>query len=865
MNNRTITFIGVTDDFLQQSTRSDALCGSNPRGSLRKQYDAIQNGHFTSQQPGIGWWSLHYVTVKQEAVASCIHDLSSQWQPWPPSPMHPTAVRESSTGDINEDILDSVVELSVRMHGALTRVSPSFLGVNIDAASLYEGTRLDFTDPQLRALGRVLGQASPHAMVLRVGGSTADDLSFRSDDNNVTVHIPFTYWDQMLGFAHAAGLVLAFDLNAMSMRDNHAGVSVWNASDAKLLMRHMKESNQSVYAFQLGNEPGHWQTRHGGPSPEEHGADFVVLRDLLKENFPGEMPRIQGPDVCFGRGTNDSPCASEEYLQTLLHASSGVLNDITVHNYGLTGPKKGRSDQCGIDEFLSPSLWEQHLTPTLKLWKSVQQTTYPKSRLVLSETATAADAGCPHLSNSFASGFYFVDVLGFAGELGYSQVYRQDLVGFSGVNGGSNYALAGDPGWHNASANGELIPNPDFFTAVAWRQLMGPQRLRLEYDQSQIRLYAACDNRRQHLGGVVIAFVNPSDSAVKINLTYAGSRAREVAVYSFSAPGNNLTARQMMLNGELLRSVDQQLEGAQTPLGDLSLPPLTYGFVADPSAVVAECSCADPRDFGAVEGNPGRAPGFWQRNQRAIQAAIDTSACVEVAGGDYATGDLYLKSNSTFRIAADSRLLASINNTRTSLLHIENADNVVLGGRGTLYGNAEFAYSYYSSVDDRFQPCLPDGRRPHLLIVHNSNNVQIRDLHFHNSTDWNIQVRKSTNVLIESVDIYGDQRFPNNDGIEPDSCTNLTIRHSRIDVADDGISPISSVQDGPLKNLHVYNTTIRSKSHAIKFGSTCNADCSDAVFENITIWDSNSGLAIQQRGAGIISLRLPLWAVTERM
>ena len=570
---------------------------------------------------------------------------------------------------------------------------------------------------------------------------------------------------------------------------------------------------------------------------------------------------MQGPDVCFGLGTNDSPCANEEYLQALMAASDGTLDDITVHTYGLTGPKKGRVDQCDIASFLSPTLWEEGVAPELKIWKSIQEKTSPKSKLVLSETATAADGGCPGLSNSFASGFYFVDVMGFAGDLGFSQVYRQDLVGFSGVEGGSSYALAGDPGWYNASASGKLLPNPDFFTALAWRKLMGSQRLRLEGDTSQIRLYAACDNRRQHLGGIVVAFVNPTNRTIKLDLVGEGASGRTVEMYSFSAPFNNLTARQILLNGRLLQSTDGDLQGAPVSISDLAIHPLTYGFVSDIAANADECSCADPRDYGAVEGNPGREPGFWKENQQAIQAAIDASSCVEISGGDYATGDVYLKSNSTFRIAAGSRLLASINHTRGymtpstapgALIHIENAQNVVLSGHGTLYGNAEYAYAYYSPTDARFQPYLPDGDRPHLLLVHNSTNVEVRDLHFHNATDWNILVRTSTNVLIDSVDIYGDERFPNNDGIEPDSCTNLTIRNSRINVADDGISPISSVQDGPLTNLHVYNTSIRSKSHAIKFGSTCDAACTDAVFENITIWDSNSGLAIQQRGMGDI-------------
>lgn len=48
------------------------------------------------------------------------------------------------------------------------------------------------------------------------------------------------------------------------------------------------------------------------------------------------------------------------------------------------------------------------------------------------------------------------------------------------------------------------------------------------------------------------------------------------------------------------------------------------------------------------------------------------------------------------------------------------------------------------------------------------------------------------------------------------------------------------------------NTIIRSKSHAIKFGSNTDEDMYNIVFDNITIFDSNGGLSIQQRGQGDI-------------
>ena len=65
--------------------------------------------------------------------------------------------------------------------------------------------------------------------------------------------------------------------------------------------------------------------------------------------------------------------------------------------------------------------------------------------------------------------------------------------------------------------------------------------------------------------------------------------------------------------------------------------------------------------------------------------------------------------------------------------------------------------------------------------------------------------------------------------------------NSRIDVADDGICPKSGPA-GPLRDFVVRNVTIRSNSHAIKFGSNTDTLMSDMVFDNVTIWDSNGGI-----------------------
>jgi polygalacturonase len=190
--------------------------------------------------------------------------------------------------------------------------------------------------------------------------------------------------------------------------------------------------------------------------------------------------------------------------------------------------------------------------------------------------------------------------------------------------------------------------------------------------------------------------------------------------------------------------------------------------------------CVDPRSFGAVEGNPGANPGpNWQRNTKAIQAAIDAPGdCVAVDGGDYVTSDLLLRSNMVFRILQGSRLLTAVNQTVTAVLRVSRARNVTLEGHGVVYGSAEDYISYYQPDDNRFQPTAPDGARPNLLVIEESQDVLVKDLQFRNSSDKNIIVRKASDVTIDGVTIYSDHRYPNTDGIHPSSCTRLTVRPS---------------------------------------------------------------------------------------
>jgi len=68
---------------------------------------------------------------------------------------------------------------------------------------------------------------------------------------------------------------------------------------------------------------------------------------------------------------------------------------------------------------------------------------------------------------------------------------------------------------------------------------------------------------------------------------------------------------------------------------------------------------------------------------------------------------------------------------------------------------------------------------------------------------------------------------------------------STIDTADDGVCIKGSTVGGVSINVTVRNIRVRSRSSAIKYGSNCPIPMSGHLFEDIEIFDSNRGLALQ--------------------
>lgn len=136
-----------------------------------------------------------------------------------------------------------------------------------------------------------------------------------------------------------------------------------------------------------------------------------------------------------------------------------------------------------------------------------------------------------------------------------------------------------------------MQPNPDWWTAVLWKRIMGREVLNTTASGSS-DLIAFVHCHTQH--GVAMAYINlsPTDTA---SLTVAGIEPVPREEYHLTAVGGELRAQAIALNGKPLKYANEFMSPLD-PLvvTDARVPllaaPLSYGYVVFPTAKVDACA-----------------------------------------------------------------------------------------------------------------------------------------------------------------------------------------------------------------------------------------------------------------------------------
>ena len=277
----------------------------------------------------------------------------------------------------------------------------------------------------------------------------------------------------------------------------------------------------------------------------------------------------------------------------------------------------------------------------------------------------------------------------------------------------------------------------------------------------------------------------------------------------------------------------------------------------------------DIRNYGAK--NDGKTD-----NTVMIQTAIDACAeagggCVLVAGGNYLTYTLFLRSGVRLEIEAGSVLTGGPDPllypevpdnpfwlpgrcsrlNRRTLIYALNCDNIAIGGRGKINGNAQV----FTHTDDkqyelhrvwkRKSDVLIPGRT--LLIV-GCRDVLLEDFSILDSAGWSMWLLDCDRICIERLKIDCDMRLPNVDGIHFSACRDATVSNCIIRSSDDAIVLRSHQeqlnQAKPCERIVVSNCTLESGSSAIRIGWCNDYLIRDCSFNNLVIRKSFVGISI---------------------
>jgi len=268
------------------------------------------------------------------------------------------------------------------------------------------------------------------------------------------------------------------------------------------------------------------------------------------------------------------------------------------------------------------------------------------------------------------------------------------------------------------------------------------------------------------------------------------------------------------------------------------------------------------RDFDITK--YGAAPGGKQDCTQSIRDAI--AACSASGGGRvvaprgvFLTGAIHLRSNVNLHIAEGATLLFSRDPKQylplvftrwegtecmnySPLIYAFEATNIAVTGAGVLDGQADQQHWWPwkgnarsgwkqgepSGEDDRKrlmemgQKGVPVSERvfgeghylrPPFVQPYRSKNVLIEGITIRNSPFWELHPVLSTNVTVRNVKI--SSLGPNNDGCDPESCTDVLIEGCEFNTGDDCIAIKSGRNnDGrrvgtPCANLIIRDCTMK--------------------------------------------------------
>jgi len=353
----------------------------------------------------------------------------------------------------------------------------------------------------------------------------------------------------------------------------------WDHTNAEALIRYTHSQKYPIYAWELGNELAGEKGIDAHISVKDYSVDWMTFIALLDKVYgDNNRPKVVVPDTTWMKDWFGS-------FLSLLDPS--LKPDIVTHHLYSLG--------AGSD----PNVWTKtidasYLDKIYDLAEEVQTVVNKASQassIWLGEAGGAYNSGRDNVTNSFNSGFWYLDQMAIFAARGHGAYCRQTLVG-------GHYSLLDYFSYE---------PNPDYYNLLLWSRLMGSNVLETSSSNSGIlRAYAHCTRERP--GAVTLLLINLSNSSSvtisELNIKPIGNvlsfgNREEYILSSAAAVWSSdeleiLQSKQMLLNGNLLK-VDNFIIPTLNPRVVSNAPNsivmnlLTYGYFIFPDAGAQIC------------------------------------------------------------------------------------------------------------------------------------------------------------------------------------------------------------------------------------------------------------------------------------
>ncbi|MBN2133633.1 MAG: right-handed parallel beta-helix repeat-containing protein, partial [Sedimentisphaerales bacterium] len=285
---------------------------------------------------------------------------------------------------------------------------------------------------------------------------------------------------------------------------------------------------------------------------------------------------------------------------------------------------------------------------------------------------------------------------------------------------------------------------------------------------------------------------------------------------------------------------------------------LLVGFLLGTGAAALRAEVYDVRAFGA-EGDG------QMLCTEALQKAVDACAAagggtVRIGAGTWLTGTVYLTNHVTIELDSGCTVLGTKDKScygppRHLMGHEgeqystwavfagKGLEHIAIRGRGTIDGQgANFKYK--------------NGPRPKNLYFEDCRDVLIEGVRLRAAGSWMQHYHDCDRLTIRDIAVFNHVSY-NNDGLNIDSCRDVTIAGCHVDSDDDAIV-LKSLSTKPTENVTISDCVISSHCNSIKMGTESGGGFRNIAVTNCTICSPRYSEVIYGRQRGLAGIALEI-------